>query len=249
MRRTNLDKGLQELHTYIKQLGSLIEQAHVKTLTSLENGDLSLIPAVIEADTSIDTYCADVERYALRLLLLQQPLAGQDMRFLIATLHISNDLGRTSDTIVEIAEALLKVASLSLENGEGKIIDHRRYAVPKDAVDQYGNMTDAFIIRGLLDLGKEITYRLQQTIKSFNAHDLTIARHIEMEHDPDKSRYMTLYNDILNMQAQTSALSTLQYDASIVQRATYFLWIAHKLEQIAIYLNNICKRIIFIVEG
>jgi hypothetical protein len=64
MRRTNLDKGLQELHTHIIHLGSLIEQTLLKMLKSLETGNLTTLPGVIENDFRIDTYCADVERYA-----------------------------------------------------------------------------------------------------------------------------------------------------------------------------------------
>lgn len=249
MRRTNLDKGLQELHNHIIHLGSQLEQTLIKVLKALETSDFTHLFDLIEADAEIDIDCADVERQALRLLLLQQPLAGQDMRFLTATLHISSDLGRIGDTITEIAKTLIKIVSLSTEGVTGKMIDHRQYVIPKDAIDQYGNMTDAFIIRGLLDLGKEITYRLQQTMQAFTAQDTTMARSTDMEQNLIDARYLRLCSDILNMQTQTSALSTLQYDASIVQRTTYFLWIAHKLEQIANYLAGICKRIIFIVEG
>jgi phosphate transport system protein len=34
-----------------------------------------------------------------------------------------------------------------------------------------------------------------------------------------------------------------------LQRATYLLWIAHKLERIADHCTNVCERIVFIVEG
>ena len=44
-------------------------------------------------------------------------------------------------------------------------------------------------------------------------------------------------------------LPALLNDPHIVQRATYLLWIAHKLERMADHCTNICERIVFIVEG
>jgi len=45
------------------------------------------------------------------------------------------------------------------------------------------------------------------------------------------------------------AIPALQNDSRILQRATYLLWIAHKLERVADHCTNICERIVFIVEG
>ena len=40
-----------------------------------------------------------------------------------------------------------------------------------------------------------------------------------------------------------------QYDASLLQRASYLLWIAHLLKQMGNHATNIGKQIIFIEEG
>jgi len=45
------------------------------------------------------------------------------------------------------------------------------------------------------------------------------------------------------------AIPALHNDSRILQRATYMLWIAHKLERVADHCTNICERIVFIVEG
>ncbi len=45
------------------------------------------------------------------------------------------------------------------------------------------------------------------------------------------------------------AIPALQSDALILQRVTYLLWIAHKLERVADHGSNICERIVFILEG
>jgi phosphate transport system protein len=45
------------------------------------------------------------------------------------------------------------------------------------------------------------------------------------------------------------AIPALQIDSRILQRLTYMLWIAHKLERVGDHCSNICERIVFIVEG
>jgi phosphate uptake regulator len=62
-------------------------------------------------------------------------------------------------------------------------------------------------------------------------------------------RYVPLCQDILTMLARASALSALQYDASLLQRTSYLLWIAHLLNQMGNHATNIGKQIIFIEEG
>lgn len=123
MPRTNLDRGLQELHTQAVHLGSRVEQSLTKTLKSLETGD----------HTSF----------------LYQP-----------------------------AHALSQKNSSAL------------YSVDLSPMDPEGNITDTFILRGLLN-----------------------------------------------------------YDASLLQRMPYLLWIAHLLKQMANHATDMGKQIIFIEEG
>jgi phosphate transport system protein len=49
--------------------------------------------------------------------------------------------------------------------------------------------------------------------------------------------------------AGAHAIPALRNDSLILQRATYLLWIGHKLERIADHCTNICERLVFIIEG
>jgi phosphate transport system protein len=51
------------------------------------------------------------------------------------------------------------------------------------------------------------------------------------------------------MMAGAHAIPALQSDSLVLQRVTYLLWIAHKLERVGDHCSNICERIVFIVEG
>ncbi len=245
MPRTNLDKGMLELHTLMLQLGTSVEVAFKQTLNTLETGNHTVLHSVIADDALIDTLVAKVERQAIRLLILQQPLAGQDMRLLTSSLYLSNDLERIGDAIVSIAEAILHLAELYQQTGDAQ----EAYTVHSTPIDAFGNLKDAFILRGLLDLGHELQHVLQQTLEAFLQRDASLARALEAEKTLVSLRYFPLCDDIMTMQAKASALSTLQTDASILQRATYLLWIAQKLEQISGYTASMRKRILYVVEG
>ena len=69
------------------------------------------------------------------------------------------------------------------------------------------------------------------------------------EHALVDLRYLPLCQDILTLFAKASALSALQYDASLLQRMPYLLWIAHVLKQMANHATDMGKQIIFIEEG
>ncbi len=245
MPRTNLDKGMLELHTYMLQLGERVKIAFVQTLNTLETGDHAPLHAVIAEDTLIDTLVAKAERQAVRLLILQQPLAGQDMRLLTSSLYLSDDLGRIGDAIVSIAEAILRLTELYQQTGDAQ----EAYTIYSTPINSSGNLKDAFILRGILDLGRELQYVLKQTLEAFIQREPALAKAVEAEKTLVSLRYFPLCDDIMTMQAKASALSTLQTDASILQRATYLLWIAQKLEQISGYTASMRKRIVYIVEG
>ena len=97
MTRKILDKELQVLDEQIIQLGSLVDNALETALQALETGDLAQAGKVIEADTLIDGLRVAVEEHTIRLLTLQQPLGGRDLRYLTSTLSIASDLERMGD--------------------------------------------------------------------------------------------------------------------------------------------------------
>ena len=83
---------------------------------------------------------------------------------------------------------------------------------------------------------------------AFAARDVAAARHIWQEDDVVDVRYHLVRHDLMTLLAGAHAIPALQSDALILQRATYLLWIAHKLERVADHCTNICERITFIVE-
>jgi phosphate transport system protein len=242
MTRAVLDKELHELDTQIIHLGSLVDEELGLALDALETGDLAKAGMVIEADTIVDSLRAAIEEHAIRLLTLQQPLGGRDLRLLTSTLSIVGDLERTGDGAAGIAQILLRMAPLRSSN------------VPQVKVElipagEDSQITEASILNGMLELGREARRVLQGTMEAFANRDSKAARYIWEEDDVVDVRYHLVRHDLMAMLEGARAIPALQNDSRILQRATYLLWIAHKLERIADHCTNVCERIVFIVEG
>ncbi len=245
MSRTLLDKELHELNEQIIRLGSLVDDALAKALEALETGDLAKSGLVIEADVTIDGLRTAVEEHTIRLLTLQQPLGGRDLRFLTSALAIAGDLERTGDGAAGIAQIILRMTPLKVNGvSQVKVED----TIPNASGDSI-EITEASILRGILDLGYEARRVLQGTMEAFARRDVKAARYIWEEDDVVDVRYHLVRHDLMAMLAGARAIPALQNDALILQRATYLLWIAHKLERVADHSGNICERIVFIVEG
>jgi phosphate transport system protein len=240
MTRVVLDKELDQLNAQIVRLGSLVDEALALALEALESEDLAKAGMVIEGDSIIDSMRLTVEEHAIRLLTLQQPLGGRDLRFLTSALSIAGDLERTGDGAAGIALIILRMAPLRSNTSQ---VDTE----VNSGVD--GQVTEASILKSMLELGREARRVLQGTIEAFANRDARAARYIWEEDDVVDVRYHLVRHDLMAMLEGARAIPALQIDARILQRATYLLWIAHKLERIADHATNVCERIVFMVEG
>ncbi len=146
MTRMLLDKELQELDAQILRLGSLVDDALRQALEALETGDLAKAGMVIEGDTIIDSLRAAIEEHAIRLLTLQQPLGGRDLRLLTSELSIAGDLERTGDGAAGIAQIILRMAPLRGTNVPRLEIE----ASSATSTDAEGQITEASIMSGML---------------------------------------------------------------------------------------------------
>ncbi len=245
MARTILDKELHELNDQIIKLGALVDDALGTALEALETGDLAKSGMVIEADAIIDSLRAAIEEHTIRLLTLQQPLGGRDLRFLTSALSIAGDLERTGDGAAGIAQIILRMTPLRSSNGA--------LIVAKVNSQEAGHGTteisEMSVLHGTLELGKEARRVLQGTMDAFARHDAAAARYIWEEDDVVDVRYHLVRHDLMTMLEGGQAIPALQSDSRILQRATYMLWIAHKLERVGDHCSNVCERIVFIVEG
>src|SRR5438067_6082055 len=141
MARTLLDKELHELDDQIIRLGSLVDEALAKALEALETGDLAKSGLVIEGDTIVDSLRVAIEEHAIRLLTLQQPLGGRDLRYLTSALSIAGDLERIGDGAAGIAQIILRM--VPLRNNASQIEFEGNSSV---STSEDGQLTEASIL-------------------------------------------------------------------------------------------------------
>lgn len=107
----HLQHEVGKLKLHLLALSAQVESMLLDAVRALDNRDLSLASQVISRDDAIDRTEVEIEEECLKILALHQPVAG-DLRFIIAVLKINNDLERTADLAVNIAERARQLASL-----------------------------------------------------------------------------------------------------------------------------------------
>ena len=85
------------------------------SVDALLSRDSAMAEAVLTGDRDVDALELEVEDQAIALLALQQPMA-RDLRFIIASIKVSNDLERVGDHAVNIAQSAQRLASI--EHGD-----------------------------------------------------------------------------------------------------------------------------------
>jgi len=99
-------KEMDRIKNDILALGALVEERLHKAVIAVITRDADLANEVIANDTDVDAMEVDIEEELLKIMALNQPVAV-DLRFLVATLKINNDLERIGDLAVNIAERAL----------------------------------------------------------------------------------------------------------------------------------------------
>jgi len=137
----HFEQELKALKENLLLMGGRAEGIVRKSIESLRRRDPILAQKVFEDDRAIDRLEIDIEESCLRLLALQQPLAG-DLRFITAALKISNDLERVGDHAVNIAGGTVRLAGQPLLK---PLVDIPRMA--DLAVGMLNEALDAFVRR------------------------------------------------------------------------------------------------------
>ena len=102
--RDYYEEQLTKLHTQMIAMGSLCEKAIADATKALTDGDIALAKEVMDGDAKINQQERDIEAMCIKLLLHQQPVAG-DLRRVSAALKMVTDMERVGDQ----APTLLKL--------------------------------------------------------------------------------------------------------------------------------------------
>ena len=246
MIRTILDRQLHDITVQVIALGNVVYQTLDQALLVVKENDQALCERIIASDEHSDALRAEIVQKTFRSLTLHQPLAGNDLRFLCSVPFIAGSLERIGDNAAGIAKLRLRMAAL-----EGKERNNAGRETPTDGDSKSSvshTVTETTIIEEILSLGKEARRALQATTNAFLIKDTQAARSIWQEDDVVDVCYHLVRHEIMSLLLGMHAIPALEQDALVLQRVTYWLWIAHNLERIGDHCTNICERLVFIME-
>lgn len=111
--RSNYEKSLNDLREDIKLMAGMTRDALTQSIESLKNQDMELASSIIEKDKAINDFEEQINEKAILLIAKEQPLAT-DLRKIIVSLKISNDIERVADFAVNIAKSTQRIGKTPL---------------------------------------------------------------------------------------------------------------------------------------
>ena len=104
------DEELALLERSLQEMGQLALSQLQAALSNLAHTDQGAADKIIEADSKIDELNELVDRGAVRLLALRQPL-GSDLRMIVSSLRIASELERMGDYAKGLAKRTRNLGS------------------------------------------------------------------------------------------------------------------------------------------
>ncbi|MDR1444847.1 MAG: phosphate signaling complex protein PhoU [Treponema sp.] len=174
--RETYHKQLENLHTELIRMGALCEDAIANAVKALVDGDNALREKVWDLEREIDIKEREIESFSLRLLLREQPVAG-DLRQITAAQRMITDMERIGDQAADIAEL-----SRFIENRE--IIG----GIP------------------ISDMAKAAAKMLTGSVDAFVAADLEKARSVIAGDDVVDSYFTEIKNGLIALVSKNSGV-------------------------------------------
>lgn len=112
--RSRFDEQLALLKKKLIEMGALCEESIELAFEALWKGDKQLAAQIAPLDTQIDEKERVIEAMCLRLLLQQQPVAG-DLRQISAAMKMITDMERIGDQTENIAEIIGLLSEKALQ--------------------------------------------------------------------------------------------------------------------------------------
>ncbi|MDQ3124685.1 MAG: phosphate signaling complex protein PhoU [Pseudomonadota bacterium] len=160
---------LNQLTAEVARMGGLAEAQVADAVDSVARRDVALARAVVDRDARLDAMHRDIERKAIRLIALRQPVAS-DLRRTLAAMKLAVDLERTGDLAKNIAKR-----GLILAEGE-----------PMQP-----------LTRSIERMGKLVSMRLRDVLDAYAASEIDRAIAVWNTDDEVDEHYNALFRELL----------------------------------------------------
>jgi phosphate transport system protein len=138
------DADLEELSRMVAEMGGMAEKEIADAVTALSRRDLDLAQRVIALDPSVDALQRAIEEKVILTIARRQPMAV-DLRDIVGSLRVSNDLERIGDLAKNIAKRVL-------------VLD--------------GDIAFTQVIRGVEQMTKLVLGQLKQVLDAYARRDV-----------------------------------------------------------------------------
>ncbi|HVN01743.1 MAG TPA: phosphate signaling complex protein PhoU [Caulobacteraceae bacterium] len=163
------DEELEALTAELSRMGGLAEVEVNDAIRAIARRDVAIAQGVIGRDARLDEIEADIERRAIRLIALRQPVAD-DLRRTVAALKISMNLERCGDLAKNIAKRALVIAES----------------------DPLTPLT-----RSIERMGELVAARLKDVLDAFAARDLDRAKAVWQRDQEVDEHYDSIFRELL----------------------------------------------------
>ncbi|HVI32391.1 phosphate signaling complex protein PhoU [Phenylobacterium sp.] len=165
----SFEDELNTLTAECARMGGLAEAQVADSIQAVVKRDQGLASSLVERDEQLDQLQQDIERKAIRLIALRQPMAN-DLRRTVAAMKIAGELERTGDLAKNIAKRTLVIVESE-------------------------PMTP--LTRSLERLGKLVLTRLKAVLDAYTRSDLERALAVWSQDDEVDEHYNSLFRELL----------------------------------------------------
>ncbi|NCB74812.1 MAG: phosphate signaling complex protein PhoU [Clostridia bacterium] len=132
------DDELKDLSSALIRMGTAAIDAVTRAMQALKTFDKALSKEIIEDDAYINAMERDIETMCLKLILKQQPVAG-DLRKISTAIKMITDIERIGDAASDIAQISLYHDSFNFPELQDKVLSMAVAAkeMVADAIDAY----------------------------------------------------------------------------------------------------------------
>lgn len=166
--RNYFDRQLGTLHVELIKMGSLCEEAITLSTQALNEKDRTLREKVFLTDSEIDQKEREIEDLCMRLLLQQQPVAG-DLRTVSAAMKMISDMERIGDQAADIAEL-------------------SRYIVPYESKNK----------KTLLKMAEAAVHMVTESVNAFVKNDQDLAQKVIGDDDAVDQLFEDVKKELMN---------------------------------------------------
>lgn len=186
--RSYFDEQLNLLNTELITMGALCEDAISMAVKYLTEDNELLKNSVAGIEKQIDSKERDIENLCMKLLLLQQPVAG-DLRKISSALKMISDMERIGDQAADITE----IAHFVNESGyAGKV--------------------------HIEDMAKATINMVTESIDSFVKNDMKLAEDVMKADDEVDELFLKIKNELIDTAASDRANAEALIDLLMIAK-------------------------------